>query len=278
MSARASQGQETLQHMCAKQWVCVPQRVTDVPVMRSCFSPGSPRVVLWSVSQVDLVPLGITAATMAPTQESHGWGSARPCRLTPHLLPSQEQPCLKDSASPVGAACEAPGSAVLPSTGPPQLDCPAGSPSPSIPVPGPKTPAPPASALSCVWRQKLTGRHRAPRWLPRSCLQAAPGQSGVELRFGPGRGLWGACGASRPFPKVEVTPGRVRRRGPVPVLLSPRLREQFQAEGCSLTLRKPSQGYLRIERMLLFTSCCEVQRPAGFPVKLCPPCRRWRPA
>ena len=191
MSARAWQGQETLQHMCAKQWVCVPQRVTDVPVMRSCFSPGSPRVVLWSVSQVDLVPLGITAATMAPTQESHGWGSARPCRLTPHLLPSQEQPCLKDSASPVGAACEAPGSAVLPSTGPPQLDCPAGSPSPSIPVPGPKTPAPPASALSCVWRQKLTGRHRAPRWLPRSCLQAAPGQSGVELHFGPGRGLWG---------------------------------------------------------------------------------------
>lgn len=57
------------------------------------------------------------------------------------------------------------------------------------------------------------------------------------------------CGARRLFPKVGVTPGRVRRRGPVLVLLSPRLREQFQAEGCSLTLRKPSQGYLLIERM-----------------------------
>ena len=64
------------------------------------------------------------------------------------------------------------------------------------------------------------------------------------------------CGASRPFPKVEVRPGRVWRRGPVPVLLSPRLREQFQAEGCSLTLRKPSQGYLRIERTLQY-SCPE---------------------
>lgn len=42
MLARASQGRETLQHMCAKQWVCVPQRITDVPVMRSCFSPGGP--------------------------------------------------------------------------------------------------------------------------------------------------------------------------------------------------------------------------------------------
>lgn len=35
------------------------------------------------------------------------------------------------------------------------------------------------------------GRRRAPRWLPRSCLQAAPDQSGVEVRFGPGGGLWG---------------------------------------------------------------------------------------
>lgn len=35
-------GRETLQHMCAKQWVCVPQRITNAPVMRSCFSPGGP--------------------------------------------------------------------------------------------------------------------------------------------------------------------------------------------------------------------------------------------
>lgn len=38
MSAQASQGQETLQHMCAKQWACV----TAAPGTRRCFSPGGP--------------------------------------------------------------------------------------------------------------------------------------------------------------------------------------------------------------------------------------------
>lgn len=42
MSARASQGRETLQHMCAKQWACVPQRVTAAPGKRCCFSLGGP--------------------------------------------------------------------------------------------------------------------------------------------------------------------------------------------------------------------------------------------
>lgn len=43
--------------------------------------------------------------------------------------------------------------------------------------------------------------------------------------------------------------GHGRRGGPGPVLLSVCLQEQLQMEGCSLTLRKPSQGYLLIERM-----------------------------
>lgn len=47
MSARASQGRETLQHMCAKhmcakQWACVPQRVTAAPGTWRCFSLGGP--------------------------------------------------------------------------------------------------------------------------------------------------------------------------------------------------------------------------------------------
>lgn len=98
--------------------------------------------MLWSVSQVNLVLLGVAAVMVAPTWESRGGGSARPCPLVPCLLPSREQPCLMDTASPVGAACETTGSAVLPSTGSPHLDCAAGNPTPSIPVPGPKTPAP----------------------------------------------------------------------------------------------------------------------------------------
>ena len=42
MSAWASQGRETLQHMCAKQWACVPQRVMAAPGTRRCFSLGGP--------------------------------------------------------------------------------------------------------------------------------------------------------------------------------------------------------------------------------------------
>lgn len=165
--------------------------------------------MLWSVSQVDLVPLHVAAATMAPARISHGGGSARPCPLMPHLLPSQEQPCSMDTASPVGAARETPGSAVLPSTGSPQLDCPAGSPSPSIPVPGPKTPAPPASALSCVWRQKLVDAE-----LRGGCLGAVSRRLRISQELKSALVQVEDCGARRPFPKVGVTPGRVRRRGP----------------------------------------------------------------
>lgn len=176
MSARASQGRETLQHVCKAVGVCAPEdngSTSDAELLQSWRSPGRCYGLFhkWIWFHLAL------RQSRWHQPGNHGGDSDRPCPLTPRLLLSQEQPCLIDTTSPVGAACETPGSTVLPSTGSPDLDCPAGSPSPFIPVPGPKMPAPPASALSCVWRQKLTSRHRAPRWLPRSCLQAAPDQT-----------------------------------------------------------------------------------------------------
>lgn len=189
--------------------MCAPEdnrSTSDAELLQSWRSPGGANVCFTS-------GFGSTwrCGSHDGTNPGIGAGLSQAPPLTPCLLLSQEQPCLMDNSLALWVRrVKHQRPTVLPLTGSPDLDCPAGSPSPSIPVPGPKTPAPPASALSCVWRQKLTSRHRAPRWLPRSCLQVARiRQSGVELCFGPCRGLWGQL-----FPKVGVTPGRAREEGP----------------------------------------------------------------
>lgn len=66
--------------------------------------------------------------------------------------------------------------------------------------------------------------------------------------------------------------------GPGPILLSLRLREQFQAEGCCLTLRKPTQGYLLIERMCFSRPAVKFRGRQASPSTSVLPARRWRPA
>lgn len=86
------------------------------------------------------------------------------------------------------------------------------------------------------------------------------------------------CGGSRLFPKVGVTPGRVRRRGP---RASPPCAMSAGAVPGRRMLSNTQEAQPGLPphlKNVLFTSCCEVQRPAGFPFNLCPPCLRWRPA
>lgn len=119
----------------------------------------------------------------------------------------------------------------------------------------PKTPPRPASALPCVWRQKLNVASRSPR----GCLWASPRSDSKEFhQIQSGRGQ-----------RAVSQRGNCAWKGSGVVAGGAVLQGQLQVEGRSLTLRKPSQGYLLVANVL-FTSCCEVQRPAGFPFNPCP--------